>query len=120
MKHIKGINEDGEISGMGAIVSAQPSAYAGDVAGSTIGSGDISFPYNTGSGSIQKVQLEMGKNHGPRTGKKSRVKKVDTKAIKQALRDRKLAKPAGKIMNFDNFSKAKTDEITPVDDLDND
>ena len=117
MKHIKGINEDGEISGMGAIVSAQPSAFAGDVAGSTIGSGDISVPYNTGSGPMQKVQVEMGKNHGPRTGKKSRVKKVDTKAIKQALRDRKNAKPSGRIMSFDNFAKAKTDEITHVDDL---
>lgn len=117
MKHIKGINEDGEISGMGAVVSAQPSILPGDVSGSTIGSGDVSFPYNTGSGSIQKVQVEMGKNHGPRTGKKSRIKKVDTKAIKQALRDRKDAKPSGKIMNFDNFAKSKTDEITHVDDL---
>lgn len=32
---------DGNVSGMGAVVSSQPSAIAGDASGATIGSGDI-------------------------------------------------------------------------------
>jgi hypothetical protein len=117
MKHLLSINEDGEsggmVAGMGDVVSAQPSAYAGDVSGSTVGSGDIGMQL----GMSKKGQMEMGKNHGPRTGKKTRVKKVDIKALKSALRDRKIAKPSGKIMSFDNFAKKDTTKVVHVNDL---
>lgn len=117
MKHLISINEDGEsggmpIAGMGDIVSAQPSIYPGDVSGSTIGSGDIGVPLGS-----KRSPLEMGKNHGPRTGKKTREKKPDINAMKSALRDRKNAKPSGKIMSFDNFAKTTIDKVNHVDDL---
>lgn len=119
MKHLLRINEDGEssgmaVAGMGDIVSAQPSIFPGDVAGSTIGSGDIGV---TLGATPKKQPLEMGKNHGPRTGKKTREKRVDIKAMKSALRDRKNAKPTGKIMSFDNFGKTTVDKVVKVNDL---
>jgi hypothetical protein len=68
-------------SGMGAVVSANPSSLAGSTigtnwgsSGGTIGSGDISVPYPGGADRmIQKIPV-MGYNHGARTGKKSREK----------------------------------------------
>jgi hypothetical protein len=56
----------------------------------------------------------MSKDHGPRTGKKSREKKLDIKALKQALAKRKdFQRQEGekKVMNFDNFTK---DEINTI------
>jgi hypothetical protein len=57
--------------------------------GGTIGSGDISVPYNPGGADrmIQKIPV-MGYNHGARTGKKSR-EKVDMKALRLALAGKK-------------------------------
>jgi hypothetical protein len=45
--------------------------------GGTIGSGDISVPYNPGGADrmIQKIPV-MGYNHGARTGKKERKKLI--------------------------------------------
>lgn len=44
------LNEDayadaGSVSGMGAVVTSQPSAIPGDVSGATTGSGDIGVPF---------------------------------------------------------------------------
>jgi len=58
----------------------------------------------------------MGKDHGPRTGKKSRVKKLDMKALKDVFAKRQDftdgegereqgIKGKGKVMNFNNFLK---------------
>ena len=111
--------------GMGAVVSAQPSGLAGSTIGTnwasgggTVGSGDISIPYNpSGSNRVfQKEPLAMGKDHGPRTGKKSRVKKLDMKALKDVFAKRQDftdgegereqgIKGKGKVMNFNNFLK---------------
>jgi hypothetical protein len=107
--------------GMGAVVSAQPSGLAGATIGTnwasnggTTGSGDVSIPYNP-SGSNRMFQtIPMGKNHGGRTGKKSRKKKLDLKALKDVFAkkqdytdnqgDDKKERPK-KIMNFNDFFK---------------
>jgi len=82
------------VGGMGAVVSAQPSGLAGATIGTnwasgggTVGSGDVSIPYNpSGSNRVfQKEPLPMGKDHGPRTGKKSRKKRLDIKTLKNML-----------------------------------
>jgi hypothetical protein len=109
---------------MGAVVSAQPSGLAGSTIGTnwasgggTVGSGDVSIPYNpSGSNRVsQKEPLAMGKDHGPRTGKKSRVKKLDLKALKDVFAkrqdftagegEREQGTKGGKVMNFNNFLK---------------
>lgn len=64
----------------------------------------------------------MGKNHGPRTGKKSRVKKLDLKALKDIFSKRQDftsgegereqgIKGQGKVMNFNNFFKSDFNTI---------
>jgi hypothetical protein len=110
---------------VGGVVSAQPSGLAGATIGTnwasgggTEGSGDVSMPYNpSGSNRVfQKAPLPMGKDHGPRTGKKSRVKKLDMKALKDVFSKRQDftdgegereqdIKGKGKVMNFNNFLK---------------
>lgn len=111
-------------SGMGAVVSAQPSGLAGATIGTnwasgggTTGSGDVSVPYNPSGANrvFQKIPAQ-GKDHGARTGKKSRVKKLDLKSLKdifakrqdftadQGEREQGIDKK-GKVMNFNNFLK---------------
>ena len=112
--------------GMGAVVSSQPSGLAGATIGTnwasgggTVGSGDISVPYNpSGANRMQqKIPVStMGKDHGARTGKKSRLKKLDLKALKSVFAKRQDftsgegereqgIKGNGKVMNFNNFLK---------------
>ena len=114
----------GSVGGMGAVVNAQPSGLAGATIGTnwasgggTVGSGDISVPYNpSGANRMQQKIPVMGSNHGPRTGKKSREKKLDLKALKSVFAKRQDftsgegereqgIKGAGKVMNFNNFLK---------------
>lgn len=109
------------VGGMGQVVSSQPSGLAGSTIGTnwasgggTVGSGDISIPYNpSGSNRVfQKIPV-MGKNHGSRTGKKSRIKKLDLKSLKNSfskIQDYTYGegdtKPRErKVMNFDDFQK---------------
>jgi len=112
-------------SGMGAVVSAQPSGLAGATIGTnwaskggTTGSGDVSLPYNpSGSNRVfQKIPAPQGKDHGARTGKKSRVKRLDMKSLKDIFAKRQDftagegereqgIKSKGKVMNFNNFLK---------------
>ena len=73
MKKFRKYNEDacatmGNTGGMGAIVSAQPSATPGDVVGGTIGSGDIGQGLGT---AYMKPQLKLKKD------KKRKLKKFD-------------------------------------------
>jgi hypothetical protein len=112
------------VGGMGAVVNSQPSGLAGSTIGTnwasgggTVGSGDVSIPYNpSGSNRVfQKMPAPMGKEHGPRTGKKSRVKKLDMKALKNIFAkrqdftagegEREKGSKGGKVMNFNNFLK---------------
>ena len=107
--------------GMGAVVSAQPSGLAGATIGTswashggTTGSGDVSVPYNpSGSNRVfQKIPApSMGSNHGARTGKKSREKKLDMKALKNIFAKRQdftagqAKNGEKKVMSFDDFQK---------------
>jgi hypothetical protein len=112
------------VGGMGAVVSAQPSGLAGTTIGTgwasgggTTGSGDISVPYNpSGSNRVfQKLQApQMGKEHGPRTGKKSRQKRLDLKALKNIFSKRQdytsgegeVKTKSKKVMDFNDFFKS--------------
>jgi len=107
--------------GMGAVVSAQPSGLAGSTigpnwasGGGSVGSGDISVPYNpSGSNRVfQKIPTPMGKNHGPKTGKKSRVKKLDLKSLRDVFAKRQdftdnqgENKGKKKVLDFNDFLK---------------
>ncbi len=123
------LNEDGTSAtggapsaGMGAVVSAQPSGLAGTTIGTnwasgggTIGSGDISVPYNPSGANrmIEKIPV-MGHNHGPRTGKKSRTKKVDMNALRTTFakkQDFTKTSKDKKVMNFDDFAKSDINKI---------
>ena len=111
----------GPAGGMGAVVSGQPSGLAGATIGTnwasgggTTGSGDVSIPYNpSGSNRIfQKLPTPMGKEHGPRTGKKSRQKRLDLKALKSAFAKRQdytggegEVKKDKKVLDFNDFMK---------------
>ena len=109
----------GSVGGMGAVVNAQPSGLAGQTigpnwasGGGMAGSGDISVPYNpSGANRMQQKIPVMGSNHGPRTGKKSREKKLDLKALKSAFAKRKdftagqTKNGEKKVMSFDDFKK---------------
>jgi hypothetical protein len=109
----------GSVGGMGAVVNAQPSGLAGQTIGTswashggTVGSGDVSVPYNpSGSNRVfQKIPV-MGSNHGARTGKKSREKKLDLKALKNVFAKRQdftagqSKNGEKKVMSFDDFQK---------------
>lgn len=109
------------VGGMGAVVSAQPSGLAGATigpnwasGGGTTGSGDVSVPYNpSGSNRVfQKLPASMGKEHGPRTGKKSRQKRLDVKALKDILSKRQDftagegdVKKDKRVLDFNDFLK---------------
>jgi hypothetical protein len=110
---------------MGAVVNAQPSGLAGQTIGTswasgggTVGSGDISVPYNpSGSNRMQQKIPVMGSNHGPRTGKKSREKKLDLKALKSVFAKRQdftagqTKNGEKKVMSFDDFKKDDVNTI---------
>jgi hypothetical protein len=96
-------------SGMGAVVSSQPSGFAGTTlgpnwasGGGTEGSGDISVPYNP-SGSNRLFQRL--KNHGPRDAKRLRRKK-SLKYLKNLFSKKQdYTANQGKVMNYNNFEK---------------
>jgi hypothetical protein len=101
-------------TGMGAVVSAQSSSIPGQNLGpnwasngGTEGSGDISVPYNPSGNNrvFQKISKPMGMNHGSRTGKKSREKKLDMKSIQKILKTKKTDNNVSKsrVMSFDDF-----------------
>jgi hypothetical protein len=110
------------VGGMGPYVNSQPSGLAGATIGpnwashgGVEGDGSVAVPLNP-SGSNRVFQNipapEMGKNHGSRTGKKSRVKKLDIKSLKDVFAKRQdftagaeNIKGKGKVMNFNNFLK---------------
>ena len=110
------------VGGMGAVVSAQPSGLDGATIGTnwashggTVGSGDVSVPYNPSGANrvFQKIPAPMGKDHGARTGKKSRTKRLDMKTLQNIFKNRPKfnstdsEKKAGekKVMDFNDFLK---------------
>ena len=113
-------------AGMGSVVSAQPSGLAGQTIGTnwssnggTEGSGDVSVPYNPGGAvrATQKIPI-MGKDHGARTGKKSRTKRLDMKALRDVFSKRQdftsgqgERKKEKKVMDFNDFTKSDINTI---------
>ncbi len=83
--------------------------------GSTDDKGYIDVPYNpSGTNRMMQRIPVMGKDHGARTGKKSREKRLDIKALRAALAKRKdFERRDGekKVMNFDNFAKDEFSRI---------
>lgn len=64
----------GNSSGMGAVVAANPSSSAGDVAGSSIGSGDIGQTLGT----YTKPRLNLKKRKEKKKEKKKKLENLDT------------------------------------------
>jgi hypothetical protein len=102
-----------------------PGAIGGiDWMSSTSDDGNINVPYNPSGKNrmFQKIKDPMGKGHGARTGKKSRVKPLDLKALKNIFAKNKKSntntmgqseKPK-KVMNFDDFAKGEMTKVTKV------
>lgn len=116
------------VGGMGNVVNAQPSGLAGATigpnwatTGGTVGSGDVSVPYNPSGANrvFQKIPAEMGSNHGPRTGKKSRKKRISMKSLKDIFAKRqdfmadqeKTKETSKRVMNFDDYAKGEFNKI---------
>lgn len=113
-------------AGSGSVVSAQPSGLAGSTVGpnwsnngGTTGSGDVSIPYNSGANKNMFQQLPMGKDHGARTGKKTRKKRLDMKTLKNIFanrpdfsKDGEKRKPGEKkVMDFNDFAKSDVNKV---------
>ena len=110
-------------------VPAQNQGFPGTSGGqnwtdSKSGDGNINVPYNPSgkNRTFQKMKDPMGKGHGARTGKKSRVKPLDLKALRNIFAKNKKSntntmgqseKPK-KVMNFDDFAKGEVNKITKV------
>ena len=105
------INEDGECfagastMGGGNVVGSSPSTNIGSTVGSaytsgggTVGSGDVSVPYNTGSNKMAFLK-QNGYGFNP---KRKNTKKRNNLSVK---------KPSGKIMSFSDFEKNKTTKV---------
>jgi hypothetical protein len=110
------------IGGMGPVQSSQPSAFPGALngvawasGGGERGSGDISVPYNPSGANrmFQKLPAFGNKKQSDPNviTKKSRVKGLNFKTMKDLM----SKKPAGKIMNFNDFeNKDITTKVTKV------
>jgi hypothetical protein len=110
-------------AGMGAVVSPQPSMFAGvttepgySAGGGSVGSGDISVPYNPGG--RKKVFQKIAVDNRKGTNKRRKNKMIQgLKNIFSQKQDYTAgqgnSKPS-KIMNFDNFSKDDLNEVTRV------
>jgi len=109
-------------AGMGPVQPSQPSRFPGALNGVAWASGggtegtDISVPYNpTGANRMFQKLPAMMKNKKPSDPnvitKKSRFKGFSMKAVKDMM----SKKPAGKIMNFNDFeNKDITTKVTKV------
>ena len=110
-------------AGMGGVVSSQPSAFPGSLngqawvtGGGQSGSGDIAVAYNpSGANRVFHKIPAMGKDHGPRTGKKSRQKNLNLKQLQDIIKSKNTNMAKGKIMSFDDFEKKDiTTKVTKV------
>jgi hypothetical protein len=115
---------DASISGMGGVYQSQPSTFPGSLNGTNWingggeeGSGDISVPYNPSGTNrmFQKIKSPMGKNHGAKTGKKSRIRGLDLKRIRSMKSSKPTQSGPRRVMNFDDFAKKDiTTKVTRV------
>jgi len=107
------------VSGMGPFVNSQPSSLAGTTVGpnwinngGSEGDGSLAVPYNPSGPNRLFQKVEMGTNHGPRTGKKSRKKRISMKSIKDIFSKRQdfmanqdKTETGKRVMNFDDYLK---------------
>ena len=107
-------------------VSGQPSGLAGQTLSTNWASGTgkegggyLNVPYNPGGANRMQQKIPvMGLNHGPRTGKKSREKRLDLKALRASFKKRKEDSTTNppipgekKVMSFDDFEKSDINTI---------
>jgi len=112
----KKLNEDSDgggpaVAGMGAVVSAQPSSFAGSTVGAnftdgggTVGSGDVSVPYNTGSSKkMSQLKIPLGGFTDLYTNK-TKKKKTSDKGVdlNQPVLD---FTPKSNVMSYTDFIK---------------
>lgn len=113
-------------SSVGPVPSSNPVRTSGNLTGSNWingggkSGGDIEVPFNpSGPNRVFQKIPAMGKSHGSRTGKKSRLKGLDLMAMKNMIKNRKnkttdMKPRTGKVMNFDDFQKGEINTITKV------
>ena len=112
-------------TGVGPVPSSQPSRASGAINGQNwinqkkTQSTDIEVPFNpSGPNRIFQKIPAMSKNHGSRTGKKSRIKGIDLMTMKNLLKNKNKQndmKPrTSKVMNFDDFQKDQFSQVTKV------
>ena len=114
-------------SGLGNVVNAQPSSYAGATTGDAYtkgggfdGSGDtsINVPYNPGGRKkmFQKLAAPMTDRKGSSKRRRNKILRglKDTFSMKQDYTAGQGKSKPGKIMNFDSFSKDDLNKVTRV------
>jgi len=110
-------------AGMGAVVSPQPSMFAGvttepgySAGGGSVGSGDISVPYNPGGRKkvFQKIPVDNRKGTNKRRKNKMIQGLKNIFSQKQDYTAGQGGSKPSKIMNFDNFSKDDLNKVTRV------
>ena len=106
------------ISGMGNVVSSQPSSYSGvttdpgySAGGGVVGSGDISVPYNTGGKKVFQKMPSRKSDDRFGTNKRRKSKLLGTLKTMKKSND---MKPSKKLMRFDDFSKENLMKVTKV------
>ncbi len=111
------------IGGMGAVVSPQPSMFAGvttepgySAGGGSVGSGDISVPYNPGGRKkvFQKISADNRKGTNKRRKNKIIQGLKNIFSQKQDYTAGQGGSKPSKIMNFDKFSKDDLNKVTRV------
>jgi hypothetical protein len=116
----------GGLSISGSGISGQPVGLAGQTLSTNWASGTgkegggyLNVPYNPGGANRMQQKIPvMGLNHGPRTGKKSREKRLDLKALRASFKKRKEDSTTNppipgekKVMSFDDFEKSDINTI---------
>ena len=107
--------------GMGQVTSANPSSSIGvttepgySAGGGTIGSGDISIPYNPG-GRKKMFQKVESSRRGTNKRRNSRmISKLKGSVSKSDYTHNQGNIKPNKIMNFDSFSKDELSNVTHV------
>lgn len=103
-------------AGMGSVVSSQPSGLAGQTIGpnwasngGTIGSGDVSIPYNPGGSNrvFQSIKSPVDRSHSSRMDRKRNKKRANLKKLKNLTKNISNFEqaPKGKVMNYNDFLK---------------
>lgn len=131
LDYLRDLESTSESSATGGLsisggVSGQPVGLAGQTLSTNWASGTgkegggyLNVPYNpSGSNRMQQQIPVMGLNHGPRTGKKSREKRLDLKALRASFKKRKEDSTTNppipgekKVMSFDDFEKSDINTI---------